>query len=183
MPGHKMMVLNCDVKIVSIGGWLIARIPEATSKSLSSRGMLMISGKLDGKAIEVPLEPDGKGCHWFRVPKEFIDSGLQSGDTVHLVFAQMSVWPEPVLPPDLESALGSDSLCYEQWQSLTVKARWEWIRWISSTGNEKTRAKRIETTVNKLLKGMKRPCCFNSSACSVPKISRAGVLLDPEDHT
>lgn len=173
----------CEVKIVSLAGWLIARIPEEISKSLPSKGMLMISGTIDGLGFQAPLEPDGRASHWFRLSVELIQAGkLRAGNTVRLAFSPLSDWPEPFIPQDMENALSGDSLCFQAWKKLTTKARWEWIRWIRSTSNQATRNKRITAALDKLRKGMKRPCCFNSSTCTIPLVSKAGVLLEGDDR-
>jgi hypothetical protein len=51
-------------------------------------------------------------------------------------------------------------------------AHHEWIRWIRSTHNPETRAKRIVVSMSKLNKGMKRPCCFNTAICTIPEVSQ-----------
>ena len=65
----------------------------------------------------------------------------------------------------------------DQWNSLTTKARWEWLRWIRSTKNLDTRQKRINVACDKLQKGDKRPCCFDASRCTIPEVSKSGVLF------
>ena len=63
------------------------------------------------------------------------------------------------------------------WETITVKAKWEWIRWVRSTQQAKTRATRISAACDKLVKGMKRPCCFVQTRCSIPELSKNGKLI------
>lgn len=71
-----------------------------------------------------------------------------SGGLVH----EMSV--------DLASALSQKTETIDLWESLTPIARNEFICWIEDAKQEKTREKRINRTVEELLDGKKRPCCW-----------------------
>lgn len=64
------------------------------------------------------------------------------------------------LPPDLVKALTETSAIVDRWENLTPIARNEFICWIEDAKQEKTRAKRIKRTVEELLEGQKRPCCW-----------------------
>jgi hypothetical protein len=64
------------------------------------------------------------------------------------------------LPVDLTKALTAQkdvSIC---WEKLTPIGRNEFICWIEDAKQEKTRTKRINRTVEELLEGKKRPCCW-----------------------
>lgn len=65
---------------------------------------------------------------------------------------------------------------HSRWAEITTKARWDWIRWIRSTANPKTRQHRIEVTCSKLASDKNRPCCFDRSRCTVLEVSKNGVL-------
>ena len=88
-------------------------------------------------------------------------------------------WPEPDVPKDILDAVTTDEHIKSLWDDVTPMARWEWIRWIQGTNNPETRKKRIVVSVSKLLKGMRRPCCFNRASCTDPNVSKGGVLLSP----
>jgi hypothetical protein len=64
-------------------------------------------------------------------------------------------------------------------KTITPMAKWEWPRWINATNVQATREKRIEVSIDKLRKGMRRPCCFNRSACTQPEVSKNAMLLEP----
>ena len=124
----------------------------------------MVEGTINGFRFQAPIEPDGKGSHWFRVGKSMCKTaGAEIGDTVTLEIEPMKEWPEPEVPGDLETALASDPSARELWLGVTTKARWDWIRWIRSTKNPETRRTRIEKTLSKLQSGMRNPCCFKSA--------------------
>lgn len=64
------------------------------------------------------------------------------------------------LPADLASALTEKKEITDLWESLTPIARNEFICWVEDAKQEKTRTRRIKRTVEELLDGQKRPCCW-----------------------
>lgn len=64
------------------------------------------------------------------------------------------------LPADLSGALTETSEVAALWESLTPIARNEFICWVEDAKREATRAKRIRRTVEELLEGQRRPCCW-----------------------
>lgn len=164
--------------VENINGVPLLRLPMEISRSLPSRGMVMVAGSLNGKSCVLPAEPDGRGGHFLALDREQAAFfGLETGKRAALQLAPAADWPEPALPEDLEQAIASAGL-RDAWDSLTVKARWEWLRWIRGTNNGATRQKRVAVAVDKLRKGDRRPCCFNAAGCTVPAVSKSGVLLD-----
>jgi uncharacterized protein YdeI (YjbR/CyaY-like superfamily) len=64
------------------------------------------------------------------------------------------------VPADLVNALTETKNISGIWESLTPISRNEFICWIEDAKQEKTRARRINRTVEELLEGQKRPCCW-----------------------
>jgi hypothetical protein len=64
------------------------------------------------------------------------------------------------MPVDLASALNDKKEATELWESLTPIARNEFICWVEDAKQEKTRVVRINRTIEELLEGKKRPCCW-----------------------
>lgn len=64
------------------------------------------------------------------------------------------------LPADLVSALTAVKKVSSLWENLTPIGRNEFICWVEDAKQEKTRARRIKRTVEELLEGQKRPCCW-----------------------
>jgi hypothetical protein len=142
--------------------------------------MVVVEGTINGFHFQTPLEPDGKGSHWFRVDKALLKAaGADADDTVALDLEPAKDWPEPRVPEDLKKALAADPNAHALWMDVTPNARWDWIRWIGSTRQQETRSRRIEVACSKLGAGERRPCCFNRNLCSEPSVSRSGVLLEP----
>lgn len=64
------------------------------------------------------------------------------------------------LPADFRAAIEADAAAKSLWADVTPLARNEWICWVTSAAREATRQKRIEVGIDKMRKGMRRPCCW-----------------------
>jgi hypothetical protein len=181
-----MTTINFETKLFTIGSWTILWLPESASAKLPSRGMTMVSGTINGAAFKTLLEPDGRygagkqPSHWFRPDQELLDAAsAKAGDTVHVSLEPTKEWIEPKIPEDVQKALATSPKAEALWSEITPLARWDWIRWIRAVKTSETRQKHIEVALDKLNKGMRRPCCFNRNLCSEPYVSHNWVLLDP----
>lgn len=179
MTKPKELTIHFEAKLSKIGSAIILRLPKSASTMLPSRGMTMVDGTINGFNFQAPLEPDGKGSHWFMVDKDVLKgSRADVGDTVMLAIEPIKEWPEPEVPADLKKALAAVAQTQVLWMDITPMARWDWIRWIRSTKNPETRKRRIEVTCSKFRAGKRRPCCFNRTQCTDPSVSNNGVLLE-----
>lgn len=64
------------------------------------------------------------------------------------------------LPVDFKRAIISDRTAKDLWADITPLARNEWICWVTSAKKVETRAHRILVGLDKMHKGMRRPCCW-----------------------
>jgi uncharacterized protein YdeI (YjbR/CyaY-like superfamily) len=64
------------------------------------------------------------------------------------------------MPADLRKAIASDAVVTDLWANITPLARNEWICWVTSAKKDETRTRRIEVGLDKMRKGMRRPCCW-----------------------
>lgn len=175
------MTIRFETKPLKIGSLTILLLPKSASTKLPSRGMVMVEGIINDFHFQAPLEPDGKGSHWFVIDKKISKATeAAAGKTVTLAIKPIKNWPNPEVPTDLKNALADAPQAQAMWLDITPMARWDWIRWIRSTKNAETRKKRIQVALSKLMSGERRPCCFNRSMCTDPSVSNNGVLLDPE---
>ncbi len=182
-----MSLIRFEAKLSKIHNWIILRLPEDASAKLPSRGMTMVKGTINKVPFKTLLEPDGrygpglKPSHWFRPGKKLLlDIKAKPGDTVHVSLEPTKEWIEPEVPEDLKEALATSPKAEALWNDITPLARWDWIRWIRAVKTPETRLKHIEVAIDKLNKGMRRPCCFNRNLCSEPYVSHNWVLLDPK---
>ena len=172
------MSIQFQATLSTAGPLVIIRITPEISETLPSRGMVMIEGTINGFPFTAPLEPDGKGSHWFEVNAELMEKAeISVGSAASLSIEPLEEWPEPVIPQNIINAV-KDANLLDRWQSITSKARWDWLRWIRATKNPATRQKRIAVACSKLQAGDNNPCCFDRSRCTVPEVSKNGVLID-----
>lgn len=175
-----MSTIHFETKLFKINSWTILRLPDSASVKLPSRGMTMVKGTINGFPFKTVLEPDGRGSHWFKVENTMSKAAkADAGDTVKLVIETTKEWIEPEVPEDLKKVLSISKKAEDLWMDITPNARWDWIRWIRAVKTPETRQKHIEVALDKLHKGMRRPCCFNRNLCSEPYVSHNWTLLTP----
>ena len=64
------------------------------------------------------------------------------------------------VPQDFRKAILSSEAVRKLWEDITPLARNEWICWVTSAKKEVTRAHRVTVGLDKMRKGMRRPCCW-----------------------
>lgn len=117
----------------------------------------MVEGTIDGFPFRAPLESGG-----ISISAALQNAiGAHAGEQVVVEITRVGDEPEVRVPADFQQALQSAPLNVQSlWREITPLARREWVRWISSAKQDVTRAKRIDVGMDKLSKGMRRPCCF-----------------------
>jgi len=175
-----MSVISFKTKLIKINSWTLLKLPKSASEKLSSRGLVMVQGTINGFPFQIALEPDGIGSHWFKIDDTISNAiGVNVGDTVSLEIEPTKELIEPEVPLDFKNALANSKAAHDTWTDITPMARWDWIRWIRSTKQPETRKKRIDSACDMLISGKRRPCCFNRNLCTETYVSKNGQLLDP----
>ena len=64
------------------------------------------------------------------------------------------------MPADFKKAIESNAKVKALWLDITPLARNEWICWVTSAKQAETRVRRITVGLDKMKKGMRRPCCW-----------------------
>ena len=64
------------------------------------------------------------------------------------------------MPTDFRKAVESVPTVRNLWEDITPLARNEWICWVTSAKKTETRERRIIVGLDKMRKGMRRPCCW-----------------------
>lgn len=160
------------------GAWAFFVLPKAVSDQLPRRGRTSVDGTINGHPFQATLEPDGQLSHWLQVSKALQDAaGVTPGDTVKVELSAASPEPEPQLPDDLREALTALPAAKSTWDDTTTIARLDWIHWVESAKQAKTRERRVENACDMLASGKKRVCCFDpsgyySKSLSAPKADK-----------
>ena len=150
-------------------------LPKAASDKLPRRGRTSVSGHINGVAFQATLEPDGQLSHWLALSEDLLQAaGAAIGCEASFDIQALQQEPEPTVPADLQQALASSADASAVWHDTTTIARLDWIHWITSAKQAKTRAKRVSDACNMLAEGKRRVCCFDpsgfySKAFSAPK--------------
>jgi len=159
----------------SDGSWAFLVLPKAASDALPRRGRTSVEGSINGHPFQATLDPDGQLSHWLKVDKELQEAAKAViGDMVQLEVSPADPEPEPQLPDDLRTALAAAPAAKAMWDDTTTIARLDWIHWIESAKQAKTRQRRIDNACDMLASGKKRVCCFDpsgyySKSLSAPK--------------
>jgi hypothetical protein len=144
--------------------WFFVVLPKDVSATLPRRGRTTVTGNLNGQPFQVTLEPDGQLSHWLQISDELREAANASiGDSVTLEIAPLKPEPEPQIPPDFQAALTNAPAALAAWNTTTTLARVDWIHWMVSAKQAKTRAQRIANACDMLAAGKLRVCCFDES--------------------
>lgn len=143
------------------GSWSILTLPANASVELPSRVQTMVEGTIHGFPFRAALEPVGEGSHRLTMSDALRDAaGIGVGDTVTVEITRVDEEPEVRAPMDLLMALAAAPPAQALWVEITPMARRDWIRWVASAKQEETRARRVESGIDMLAHGKRRPCCF-----------------------
>ena len=137
--------------------WAFIILPKEVSEKLPRRGRTTVTGTINGHAFQATLEPDGQLSHWLRVSKELRDSaGADIGDVVKLEIEPVEDEPDPEIPADFMAALEAHPEARSAWDDTTTIARVDWIHWMTSAKQAKTRAQRVSNAIDMLASGKRR---------------------------
>jgi hypothetical protein len=155
--------------------WAFLVLPRDASAKLPRRGRTTVVGTINGHGFGATLEPDGQLSHWLLISQALLEiTDTHFGDIVTIEIMPVEQEPEPEVPSDLQQALAAAPEAQAVWEDTTPIARLDWIHWITSAKQAKTRAKRIGDACHMLASGKRRVCCFDpsgyySKAFSAPK--------------
>ena len=145
-------------------GWGFVLLPPDASAPLPRRGRTTVHGTINGHGFQATLEPDGRLGHWLKVNQALRDAaGVAMGDTVSIAIAPVDQEPEPEVPGDWLGILAASPAAQATWNSTTPIARLDWVHWITSAKQAKTRTKRMTDACDMLASGHRRVCCFDTS--------------------
>lgn len=144
--------------------WAFIILPKKISQNLPRRGRTSVLAKINGYDFTATLEPDGQLSHWLKIDKTIQEAAsIVVGDLITLEITPVKKEPEPEIPLDFYQALQVFPHAQKVWQATTTIARVDWIHWITSAKQSKTRIKRINDACNMLSEGKLRVCCFDPS--------------------
>lgn len=144
--------------------WAFIVLPHEASAKLPRRGRMTVAVVMNGHRFNALLEPDGQKSHWLRIDAAKLESAAASiGLEADFEISALEREPEPEVPSDFAKALEGAPESQATWDTTTTIARIDWIHWITSAKQAKTRVKRINDACGMLASGKKRVCCFDPS--------------------
>ncbi|MDN4502688.1 YdeI/OmpD-associated family protein [Alteromonadaceae bacterium BrNp21-10] len=144
--------------------WAFVVLPKDISETLARRGRMTVAASIDGHNFQAKLEPDGQLSHWFVINEELLKTAnVGIGDIVRFEITPLPQEPEPEVPADLYEALMAHPEALKVWEDTTILARVDWIHWVTTAKQTKTRIKRIHDACDMLSSGKRRVCCFDPS--------------------
>ena len=144
--------------------WAFVVLPREASAKLSRRGRTNVSVTMNRHRFEALLEPDGQKSHWLRIDERELEAAEATiGEEAQFEITALEQEPEPKVPGDFARALEAAPDSRATWDATTTIARIDWIHWIVSARQAKTRARRIHDACDMLASGKKRVCCFDPS--------------------
>lgn len=156
--------LLCPAKPGKGDAWAFLVLPKSASDQLPRRGRTSVEGTINGHLFHATLDPDGQLGHWLKVSRELREGiGADIGETVTVQLSPADPEPEPKLPDDLRVALAASPEAQAGWEATTTIARLDWIHWIESAKQAKTRQRRVANACDMLASGKRRVCCFDQS--------------------
>ncbi|MCK8105257.1 YdeI/OmpD-associated family protein [Pseudoalteromonas sp. 2CM36K] len=139
-------------------------LPKDISDCLPRRGRTTVDVSFSGYNFRVMLEPAGDLSHWLKLSSNDIASGnIRVGLENIFEICPVAVEPEPNVPKDLIDSIQKSSQALQSWENTTTIARVDWVHWIESAKQVKTREKRISDACSMLSEGKRRVCCFDNS--------------------
>jgi len=144
--------------------WAFVVLPKKVSATLPRRGRTTVDGSINGHRFQATLEPDGQLSHWLKINEKLLKAAdAEIGDMASFEIAPVEQEPEPEMPSDLREALAAAPEAKAVWDDTTTLARLDWIHWITSAKQSKTRTQRVNVACDKLASGKRRVCCFDPS--------------------
>ncbi len=139
-------------------------LPKAVSQQLPRRGRTTVDLVVAAHQFQVTLEPDGNLSHWVKLSEDVMLAGqLEFNAKYTFYLSPVKTEPEPKVPKDLAEAIHQSNVALETWQQTTTLARVDWVHWVESAKQAKTRAKRVTDACGMLAAGKRRVCCFDHS--------------------
>lgn len=125
---------------------------------------MTVAVNVNGYGFKALLEPDGQKSHWLRIDESVMASAKTTiGGEAVFEIAALEEEPEPELPDDFAKGIEASPEAKATWNATTTIARIDWIHWVTSAKQAKTRSKRISDACEMLASGKRRVCCFDPS--------------------
>jgi hypothetical protein len=133
-------------------------VPFNVEKTFGKKGHVKVKATFDGYPYRGLLVNMGTGGHIIGVRKDIRAAiNKQVGDMVEVTLALDNEERVIDVPDDLLRALNKTKKAQTFFETLSFTNKKEYVIWITSAKKTETREKRIQETIEKLMKGRKNP--------------------------
>ncbi|GAA4347204.1 hypothetical protein GCM10023185_02100 [Hymenobacter saemangeumensis] len=148
-------VLEADAEAADGGVFVLA--PFSVPEVYGTRGRVPVRATLDGFPYSGSLVPLGDGHHALLVLKQIRRAiGKTLGDTVRVALSRDTTERKVTVPDDLAAALQDNAAAATYFAKLAFTHQREYVRWLEGAKKPETRTRRLEETVARLARGLKR---------------------------
>ncbi len=155
------MFRECDVKLTARGprgAWTHILIPFDAAEAFGRRGLIPVTGTINGHSFRSSLTPEGEGRHYLMANKAMLAGAkAAAGDAVHLVLELDTAERTVTIPAELQAAFESNSKASEIFAALSYSCRKEYAVWIDGAKKQETRVSRAQKAAAMLLDGKRTP--------------------------
>lgn len=138
--------------LYSVGVNRCLDVPPKISAALGGGKYIPVHATVDSSVFSSRLVPRGNGQHRLFVHSRIWKAmGVDSGDEITVTLTEDTTSVEIVLPDDIADAFGRDAEARVAFETMTVAGQQQFVRWINECRTKSTRARRIQTGMDRLL--------------------------------
>jgi bifunctional DNA-binding transcriptional regulator/antitoxin component of YhaV-PrlF toxin-antitoxin module len=133
------------------GGGAVVQMPNDVSDAMGGRKQFRVTGTINGVPLKSSTFPYAGEGLWLGIHKATREkAGAEFGDELEIEITRDDSPRELVLAPELEAALAAEPALRERFESLSFTRRREMSDPIAEAKKPKTRAARLEKTLDAL---------------------------------
>lgn len=126
-------------------------VPNRVSRALAPERSVPVSLTAGGETAETTaLRRAGGGYRVFLSTPLRRAASVSAGDSVSVSLRRLAELQEPETPDDLERALVESPRAKQAWQSLTLRQRRDFLRYLNEARSTPTRMKRLSDGLEKI---------------------------------
>lgn len=133
-------------------------IPFNVERVYGTKGRVKVKATFDGHPYRGIIVNMGTGSHIIGIRKDIREAiRKKPGDKIVVTIERDTEERIVAIPPDLQKALKGKAAAEKFFNTLSYTNRKEYVNWIIGAKKAETRERRIQDSVEKLLKGLKNP--------------------------
>jgi hypothetical protein len=126
--------------------------PYDTEKEFGKKGQVKVKVWFDGFLYRGSLVKMGHPCHIIGLNKEVRKSIHKNpGDSVHVIIEHDTEERTVTIPAELQDLLNKHKVAKIKFDNFSYSHKKEWVMWLNDAKKEKTRLKRLQKIIDKLM--------------------------------